>query len=291
MGEAALSDDTILTMAGAMKAAASRRLTPGEFRNVIGHFASGVTVITTTADGRRHGTTASAVTSLALEPPMLLVCMSRESATGVAMARAGAFAVNILGEDHGELAIRFARKGDDKFEGVAIADGECGQPLLADAIAHVECRITEQVAAGTHVVFIAEVEAATARVGAPPLAYYRGRFGRLEIAEDVPPQPREPLTADELRDAAAARAAIELGAAELSVGRVTADDLAVLRRLVGDEAAFRERLVAFAGSPALLSTYRALGPLSADADVDANGRLVDAYAAGDLAAVRALLRR
>ena len=276
-------------MAGGTETAGARRLTPGEFRNVIGHFASGVTVITATADGGRHGTTASAVTSLALEPPMLLVCMSRESATGVAMARSGAFAVNILGEDHGELAIRFARKGGDKFEGVEIADGERGQPLLAGAIAHLECRVAEQVAAGTHTVFIAEVEAATAQVGAPPLAYYRGRFGRLEIAEDVPPQPREPLTADELRDAEAARRAIELGAAEMSVGRVPAEAVARLRKLAGDGAAFREALVGLAGSPALLSSYRALGPASEDADADANCRLADAYEAGDLAALRALL--
>jgi flavin reductase (DIM6/NTAB) family NADH-FMN oxidoreductase RutF len=273
-------------MAGRTETAASRPLDPSEFRNVIGHFASGVTVITTTADGRYHGTTASAVTSLALEPPMLLVCMNRESATGVAMARAGAFAVNILGEAHGELAIRFARKGQDKFEGVEIAPGERGQPLLAGAIAHLECRVTEQVAAGSHTVFIAEVEAATAQIGAPPLAYYRGRFGRLEIHEDVPPQPREPLTADELRDAAAARRAIELGAVDLSVGRVPAEGLDELRDLIADEAAFREHLVALAGSPALLSSYRALGPGSEDADVDANRRLVEAYAAGDLAAAR-----
>jgi 4-nitrophenol 2-monooxygenase / 4-nitrocatechol 4-monooxygenase, reductase component len=277
-------------MAGGTKTAASRRLTPGEFRNVIGHFASGVTVITATADGRRHGTTASAVTSLALEPPMLLVCMNRESATGVAMASTGAFAVNILGEEHGELAIRFARKGLDKFEGVEIAEGARGQPLLAGAIAHLECRVTEQVAAGTHTVFIAEVEAATAQVGAPPLAYYRGRFGRLEIAEDVPPQPREPLSADELRDAAAARRAIELGAADLSVGRVPVEALAELRELIGDEAAFRERLVALAGSPALLSSYRALGPAEAGGDAAVHRRLVEAYAAGDLAAAQALIQ-
>jgi len=276
-------------MAGSTETAASRPLDPGEFRNVIGHFASGVTVITTTAEGKRHGTTASAVTSLALEPPMLLVCMNRESATGAAMATSGAFAVNILGEDHGELAIRFARKGDDKFEGVELADGRRGQPLLAGAIAHLECRVTEQVAAGTHTVFIAEVEAATAQVGAPPLAYYRGRFGRLEIAEDVPPQPREPLTADELRDAEAARRAIELGAADLTVGRVPAEELAALRQLAGDEVAFREALVALAGSPALLSSYRALGPAEEDGDADSHRRLVDAYAAEDLAAVRALI--
>jgi flavin reductase (DIM6/NTAB) family NADH-FMN oxidoreductase RutF len=276
-------------MAGSTETAASRPLEPSEFRNVIGHFASGVTVITTTADGRRHGTTASAVTSLALEPPMLLVCMNRESATGLAMAKSCAFAVNILGEEHGELAIRFARKGDDKFEGVEIADGQRGQPLLAGAIAHLECRVTEQVAAGTHTVFIAEVEAATAQVGAPPLAYYRGRFGRLEIAEDVPPQPREPLTADELRDAEAARRAIELGAADLSVGRVRPEALAELRALIGDEAAFREGLVALAGSPALLSSYRALGPAEGDGDAEAQRRLVDAYAAGDLATARDLI--
>jgi flavin reductase (DIM6/NTAB) family NADH-FMN oxidoreductase RutF len=276
-------------MAGSTETAASRPLEPSEFRNVIGHFASGVTVITTSADGARHGTTASAVASLALEPPMLLVCMNRESATGLAMASTGAFAVNILGEEHGELAIRFARKGSDKFEGVELADGQCGQPLLAGAIAHLECRVTEQVAAGTHTVFIAEVEAATAQVGAPPLAYYRGRFGRLEIAEDVPPQPREPLTAAELRDAEAARRAIELGAADLSVGHVRADALAELRALIGDEAAFREGLVALAGSPALLSSYRALGPAEGDGDAAAHRRIVDAYAAGDLAGAQALI--
>jgi 4-nitrophenol 2-monooxygenase / 4-nitrocatechol 4-monooxygenase, reductase component len=285
-----MSDDTILTMAGSTETAGSRPLEPSEFRNVIGHFASGVTVITTSAEGQHHGTTASAVTSLALEPPMLLVCMNRESATGVAMASTGAFAVNILGEEHGELAIRFARKGSDKFDGVEIADGERGQPLLAGAIAHLECRVTEQVAAGTHVVFIAEVEAATAQVGAPPLAYYRGRFGRLEIVEDVPPQPRDPLTADELRDAAAARRAIELGAADMSVGRVPAEALAELREMVGDEAAFRDHLVALAGSPALLSSYRALGPAEGEGDADARRRLVDAYEAGDLVAARALIQ-
>jgi 4-nitrophenol 2-monooxygenase / 4-nitrocatechol 4-monooxygenase, reductase component len=277
-------------MGGGTQTAGSRRLTPGEFRNVIGHFASGVTVITTAAEGRRHGTTASAVTSLALEPPMLLVCMNRESATGAAMARSGAFAVNILGEAHGELAIRFARKGDDKFAGVEIADGECGQPLLAGAIAHLECRVTEQVAAGTHIVFIAEVEAGTAQVGAPPLAYYRGRFGRLEIAEDVPPQPREPLTAEELRDVGAARRAIELGAAEMSVGCVAAEDLAALRALAGDDAAFHEALVGVAGSAALLSSYRALGPAAEECDADAHLRLVEAYEAGDLAAARAVIQ-
>ena len=188
------------------------------------------------------------MTSLALEPPMLLVCMNRESETGRAMAGTGAFAVNILGEDHGELAIRFARKGGDKFSGVELDRGDAGQPLLAGAIAHLECRVTEQVAAGTHTVFIAEVEAATARAGAPPLAYFRGRFGRLELAEDAELQPREPLTEAEIRDAAQARRAIELGVIEQTVGRVSGAAVAALRRLIDDEAAFRQHLVGMAGS-------------------------------------------
>lgn len=153
-------------------------LTPQAFRDVIGHFASGVTVITTSLDGIPHGTTASAITSLSLEPPMMLVCMNRSSATGQAMMRSGGFAVNILGEGDDELARRFAGKGDDKFAGVSVDRGEHGQPLLLDALAQLVCRVTQQVEAGTHIVFFAEVHEATARPG-EPLAYYRGKFGRL----------------------------------------------------------------------------------------------------------------
>ncbi len=159
-----------------------RQLTSDEFRNVIGHFASGVTVITTTVDGKPYGTTASAVTSLSLEPPMVLIAMNQSSETGQAIATQGTFAINILGEDHGEIAVQFARKGAEKFEGVELTEGTEAGPLLTDALAHVECRVTEQVVAGTHVVFIAEALVATARPGAP-LAYFRGQFGRLELTQ------------------------------------------------------------------------------------------------------------
>jgi flavin reductase (DIM6/NTAB) family NADH-FMN oxidoreductase RutF len=159
---------------------ALRRLTPDEFREVIGHFATGVTIVTAVHDGRPYGTTASAVTSLSLEPPMLLVCMNKESETGKAMAATGHFAVNILGEGQEDLALRFAAKGGDKFEGVASIPGDRGEPLLSDALATLECNIIEQTTGGTHVVFFGEVERASAREGAP-LAYYRGQFGRLQL--------------------------------------------------------------------------------------------------------------
>src|SRR5437870_9520643 len=86
----------------------ARTLTSDEFRDVISHFASGVTVITALQDGRPFGTTASAVASLSLEPPMLLICMNKQSDTGRAVARSKRFGVNILGADQVDLARRFA---------------------------------------------------------------------------------------------------------------------------------------------------------------------------------------
>jgi flavin reductase (DIM6/NTAB) family NADH-FMN oxidoreductase RutF len=170
---------------------ALRRLTADEFREVIGHFATGVTIVSAVVGDRRLGTTASAVTSLSLEPPMLLVCMNKESETGKAMAAAGHFAVNILGEGQEELARRFATKAPDKFDGVETTPGERGEPLLRDALATLECRIVEQTTGGTHVVFFGEVERASAREGAP-LAYYRGQFGRLQLTMPGGPEVDSP---------------------------------------------------------------------------------------------------
>jgi len=162
-----------------------RRLSSEEFRDIIGRFASGVTVITAQHEDRPFGTTASAVSSLSLEPPMLLVCLNKASSTGQAIAAARHFAVNILGEDQADAAMRFAGKGD-KFAGARIAHGEMGEPLLADALANLECRVVEEVTGGTHSVFLAEVEHATGRQGAP-LAYFRGQFGGSSSPKTTPP--------------------------------------------------------------------------------------------------------
>ena len=159
----------------------ARSLTSSEFREVISHFASGVTIVTTLHDERPFGTTASAITSLSLEPPMLLVCMNKQSETGRAVAASGRFAVNILGATHADLAERFARKGGDKFDGVPTSPGQWGEPLFDEAVATLECLVTEQTAVATHYVFFAEVVSATAR-GGDPLAYFKGRFGRLDLS-------------------------------------------------------------------------------------------------------------
>ena len=151
------------------------------FRDVIGRFASGVTVITTSADDGDHGTTASAVSSLSMDPPMLLVCLNRTSDTRTAVLSSGVFGVNILAEDQAPVAAGFARKGTDKFAGIRVVRGRTGIPLVENALAHLECEVHETVTGGTHTVFLARVPDASG-TDASPLTYFRGRFGRLAEA-------------------------------------------------------------------------------------------------------------
>jgi len=184
----------------------ARSLTPDEFREVISHFASGVTVITAVNDDRPFGTTASAVASLSLEPPMLLICMNKQSETGRAVAASGHFGVNILGADQADLAERFARKGGEKFAGVPVHPGKWGEPLFDEALATLECRVAEETSGGTHFVFLAEVENGAARGGAP-LAYFRGQFGRLELRREQLENRSPDALGDELRAADAELAA------------------------------------------------------------------------------------
>ena len=163
-----------------MNATAATELDREVFREVIGHFTSGVTVITATSEGRDYGMTASAVTSLSLEPPMMLVCLNNRSPTQEAITRSRAFAVSVLAEGQHELAKRFGRKAQDKFAGVPITRGAGRLPLIGDALAVLECEVSDDIVGGTHRVFLARVLRAVARPGSP-LAYFRGSFGRVEL--------------------------------------------------------------------------------------------------------------
>lgn len=155
------------------------------FRQVVGHFASGVAVITTALDGELYGTTASAVSSLSMDPPMMLMCLNQASSTHDAVARAGMYAINILAEDQRDLAMRFGRKGADKFDGVAYRlSDHGGVPLLDGALAGITCVVAEVPQGGTHSVFFGRVVEAGFAQG-QPLAYYRGTFGRLERVKEL----------------------------------------------------------------------------------------------------------
>lgn len=147
-------------------------------RHVMSHFASGVTIITTRSAGIDYGLTASAVSALSLDPPMLLICVNKTSNTQKAIAQSRVFAVNILRENQSEVAHQFASSNPQKFGEMRVSYGALGVPLLDDMLATIECRITAEVTGGTHSVFLAEVEAAQATEGMP-LTYFRGRMGHF----------------------------------------------------------------------------------------------------------------
>lgn len=152
-----------------------------EFRRVMGHFATGVTVVTTLrGDGSPCGLTASAVCSVSLDPTLVLVCVEKASDSHDCIAGAGVYAVNVLPETRGEtLARRFAGSDvTEKFVGVAFHAESTGAPVLDDALAWVDCRVRETIPGGDHTVFLGEVVAGDAVEGTP-LLYYRGGYGRF----------------------------------------------------------------------------------------------------------------
>ena len=152
-----------------------------EFRRVLGHFATGVAIVTSRhADGSPCGLTVNAFCSVSLDPPLILVCVERDADSHECIGNAGAYAVNVLDERGGEsLSRRFATWGvEDKFRGVAYRKEVTGAPVLDDALAWMDCRIVETHAGGDHTIFIGEVAAADAREGTP-LVYYRGGYGRF----------------------------------------------------------------------------------------------------------------
>lgn len=148
------------------------------FREAISHFATGVTVITTTHGGRASGMTASAVSSLSLDPLLLLVCINNKIPAHEAIEGSRRFAVNVLGEGQEELALNFARRSEDKFAGIALKP-DTELPLLEDAIAWFVCDVHERHPGGDHSIFIGLVRECGAKPGRRPLLYFRSSFGAL----------------------------------------------------------------------------------------------------------------
>lgn len=166
-----------------MTAAASPTLPPPVvdadlFKAGMRALAAGVTVITTSADGRLNGMTATAVCSVSTSPPRLLCVVNRQTTSHGLLERGGAFAVNILAEHQDDLAARFAQKLERPFEGIAYEAGEAGCPLLKDAASVLQCRVADRHEAGSHTIFIGEV--VDVRVAeAQPLLYFSGTFRKL----------------------------------------------------------------------------------------------------------------
>jgi flavin reductase (DIM6/NTAB) family NADH-FMN oxidoreductase RutF len=152
---------------------------PRELRRVMGLFATGVTVITTRdASGRPFGLTANAVTSVSLEPPLLLICVDRKAETFPHFFDSKLFVLNILAAHQEELSRRFATSGGNKFDGLAFRVGRLDTPILDGTLGHVECRIVDTHEAGDHVIHLGEVEHAEAADGRP-LIFFGGKYRQL----------------------------------------------------------------------------------------------------------------
>jgi flavin reductase (DIM6/NTAB) family NADH-FMN oxidoreductase RutF len=154
-------------------------VSPAALREAMGHFATGVTVITSVGtDGEPVGTTANAVTSLSLEPPLVLVCFDLKSATLAAIQGYGAFAVNVLGHRQRNLSANFARRGlAAAWDEVRHQRGTTGSPRLADVIAVIECTVEHSFPGGDHEIVIGRVRhIETNGEGASPLLFWRGQY-------------------------------------------------------------------------------------------------------------------
>ena len=151
-----------------------------EFRRVLGHFATGVTVVAARAEGGPpRGLTANAITSVSLDPPLVLVCVEHTADTHDVIAASEAFAISVLGEEQEALARRFASYDSAaKFDGVAHRTEVTGAPVLDDALAWIDCRLWASYAGGDHTIFVGEVVGGDAEEG-PPLVYFRGGYGRV----------------------------------------------------------------------------------------------------------------
>ena len=149
------------------------------FRNALSRFATGVTVITARdGEGRDHGLTVSAFSSLSLQPPLVLVCIADKATLSEPIAAASHFGVSVLADAQEDIARRFAEAGRSRFEGVSVRRGAGGVALLDGALAQIECRIVDRHAGGDHSIVIGEVVAAAVREGRP-LLYSQGDYARL----------------------------------------------------------------------------------------------------------------
>jgi 3-hydroxy-9,10-secoandrosta-1,3,5(10)-triene-9,17-dione monooxygenase reductase component len=150
-----------------------------EFRAALGRFATGVALITAAPDGEPTGLIVNSLTSVSLEPPLVSFCPSRRSITWSRMRRAGRFAVNILGQDHGDFAARATPPGSDRFANVAWTPGRGGAPLLTDALAYVECELATEYPGGDHWIVVGRVDDVRISPTRDPLIFFEGAFHAL----------------------------------------------------------------------------------------------------------------
>ena len=157
----------------------SSAIDPRDFRNALGTFATGVTVITAAAaDGKPCGITCNSFASVSLNPPLVLWSLGMFSQALTIFQNASHFAVHVLGASQQSLASKFAKSLEDKFAGVEWTPGLGNAPVLADSVANFQCRAADRYYGGDHVIFLGAVEA-YAYNRQEPLLFHRGGYGRF----------------------------------------------------------------------------------------------------------------
>ena len=150
-------------------------------RQIMGRFATGVTVVTTRYGEQISGMTANAVMSLSLDPPLLVVSVDCQSNMHGHLTQGQCYAINVLKHDQEELSRRFAKPGPKDFSDLKMTVAETGAPIFVDALAYVDCRVVEVARAGDHDMFIGEPLAGETYDG-EPLIFYSGQYAQLEEA-------------------------------------------------------------------------------------------------------------
>jgi flavin reductase (DIM6/NTAB) family NADH-FMN oxidoreductase RutF len=149
------------------------------FREVLGHFATGITIVTATDEGEPVGFSCQSFAALSLDPPMVILAPAKSSTSWPRIARAGSFCVNILGEHQEAVCRAFAVSGGDKFDGVDWTPGVTGSPLIDGSLATVECTLGAIYEGGDHELVTGHVLDMEIGKGSP-LIFYRSGFGRFE---------------------------------------------------------------------------------------------------------------
>ncbi len=150
---------------------------PRVMRDVLGHFASGVTVVTAMGPEGPIGFTCQSFSSLSLDPPLVVFCPSRTSTTWPRLREAGRFCINVLAEDQSELSGQFARSGTDKYAGVAWAPSPLGSPMLDGVVAWIDSEVVAEHEGGDHTIVVGRVLDLGADPTRSPLVFHRGGYG------------------------------------------------------------------------------------------------------------------
>ena len=156
---------------------------PNAFRQIMGRFPTGVTVVTTVDDCRLHGITVNALTSVSLDPLLVLVCVDRQAKAHAQIERVGRFAVNFLGAEQEAVSRVFAASSepeDGRLRGVPFRMGAHGTPLLEGCLGHLECAVADRFAGGDHTIFLGSVLGGDLERDGPPLLYFQGTYLRLK---------------------------------------------------------------------------------------------------------------